>query len=289
MNYFTNNKSSIVVSNRVLYTPSSFARSSLLHLQEIGELQAKKEHTSKRVNNLQSYLFFIVLSGAGELIYEGKNYSLDEGSCILIDCKKAYSHTTFASSLWTIRWCHFYGPTMSSIYLKYCERGGRPAFKPENKVDEFSEIWLNLMNMASSTDYLRDIKINALLSEMIACIMAESWHPEDKALPSKKASVMKIKQYLEENYSSRISLDDLCAKFFISKYYLTHSFKNQFGLSITNYILNVRITHAKQMLRFSNKTIEEIGYETGIGAPAYFSRVFKEVEGVSPKIYREQW
>jgi len=43
------------------------------------------------------------------------------------------------------------------------------------------------------------------------------------------------------------------------------------------------------MLRFSDKTAEEIGYEVGIGAPAYFSRVFKEIEGVSPSVYREQW
>ena len=38
--FFTNNQSSIVASNRILYTPSTFARSSLLHLQEIGELEA---------------------------------------------------------------------------------------------------------------------------------------------------------------------------------------------------------------------------------------------------------
>ena len=58
---------------------------------------------------------------------------------------------------------------------------------------------------------------------------------------------------------------------------------------ITNYLLSVRITKAKQLLRFSNKNIEEIGYETRIGAPAYFSRVVKDIEGVRPSFYREQW
>jgi YesN/AraC family two-component response regulator len=60
-------------------------------------------------------------------------------------------------------------------------------------------------------------------------------------------------------------------------------------MTITSYLLSVRITHAKQLLRFTNKSVEEIGYEVGIGAPHYFSRVFKEVEGVSPTVYREQW
>lgn len=68
---FTNNTNSIVTSNRILYTPSSFARSSLLTLQEIGTLEALKPHTSSR-DNLQSFLFFYVESSAGMLVYQGK-------------------------------------------------------------------------------------------------------------------------------------------------------------------------------------------------------------------------
>ena len=284
---FTNNESAIVSSDRVLYTASSFARSSLLHLQEIGQLKAKRSHTSSRTN-LQSYLFFIVVDGTGQLVYEDKEYELSSGSCVFIDCKKKYSHTTDANNLWTLRWCHFYGPTLNSIYQKYCERGGRPVFTPEDSTPFFS-ILDKLLAVSKGSDYMRDMLINEQLSTLIRLIMAESWHPEDKALPSKKASVLGVKKYLDENYASRISLDDLCNRFFISKYYLTHSFKEQFGLSITNYLLSVRITYAKQLLRFSSKTVEEIGYEVGIGAPAYFSRVFKEIEGVSPSVYREQW
>ena len=56
--YFTNSKSKVVDSDRVLYTASTFARSSLFHLQEIGSLKALKPHVSSR-SNLQSYLFFI--------------------------------------------------------------------------------------------------------------------------------------------------------------------------------------------------------------------------------------
>ena len=92
MNYFTNQPSS-VSSNRVLYTPSAFARSSLLFLQETGNLVAIRPHTSSRVN-LSSFLFFIVTSGSGELEYEGEVYSLSSGDCVFIDCEKAYSHST---------------------------------------------------------------------------------------------------------------------------------------------------------------------------------------------------
>ena len=90
---FSNNKSSIVTSNRILYTPSSFARTSLLHLQEIRELEAKRRHMSSR-SNLASFLFFTVVSGAGRLEYCGKEYKLGVGDMVFIDCHKLYSHTT---------------------------------------------------------------------------------------------------------------------------------------------------------------------------------------------------
>ena len=60
----------IVTSNRIIYTPSAFAKSNLIYLQETGQLQAKKPHVSQR-ENLSSYLFFIVKSGSGTLTYEG--------------------------------------------------------------------------------------------------------------------------------------------------------------------------------------------------------------------------
>ena len=285
--FFTNNKSKIVDSDRVLYTASPFARSSLFHLQEIGRLEALKPHVSSR-SDLQSYLFIIVEKGSGMLKYNGREYELTKGSCVFIDCRKPYSHQPDPDDLWTLSWCHFYGPTVASIYNKYCERGGRPSFEPSD-TRPFADVLGDLISLSKSSEHMRDMLINEKLSALLRLIMAESWHPEDKALPVKKASVLEVKTYLDENYESKISLDSLCAKFFISKHYLTHSFKEQFGMTITSYLLSVRITHAKQLLRFTNKSVEEIGYEVGIGAPHYFSRVFKEVEGVSPTVYREQW
>lgn len=285
--FFTNNKSKIVDSDRVLYTASPFARSSLFHLQEIGRLEALKPHVSSR-SDLQSYLFIIVENGSGMLKYNGREYELTKGSCVFIDCRKPYSHQPDPDDLWTLSWCHFYGPTVASIYNKYCERGGRPSFEPSD-TRPFADVLGDLISLSKSSEHMRDMLINEKLSTLLRLIMAESWHPEDKALPVKKASVLEVKTYLDENYESKISLDSLCAKFFISKHYLTHSFKEQFGMTITSYLLSVRITHAKQLLRFTNKSVEEIGYEVGIGAPHYFSRVFKEVEGVSPTVYREQW
>ncbi len=284
---FSNNKSSIVTSNRILYTPSSFARTSLLHLQEIGELEAKRSHTSSR-SNLASFLFFTIVSGSGSLSYNDKIYSLRAGDMAFIDCHNPYSHTTDPDNLWTLRWVHFYGPTMGSIYNKYCERGGRLVFTPEDSAPFFS-VWENIFSTAGSADYMRDMLINQHLSTLLTLVMSESWHPEDATTAKKKASLADVKEYLDRNYAEKVTLDGLATHFYINKYYLTKVFKEQYGQSITAYLLNVRITKAKQLLRFSEKSVEEIGMEVGLGAPHYFSQTFKSVEGVPPSKYREQW
>ena len=284
---FTNSTNSIVTSNRILYTPSSFARSSLLTLQEIGTLEALKPHTSSR-DNLQSYLFFYVESGEGKLVYQGKEYEIGKGDCVFIDCQLPYSHST-DTNLWTLSWIHFYGSTMQRIYEKYLERGGGPVFRPNDLVP-FQQLHKTLYSIASSDDYIRDMKINGELNDLLTLLMSESWHPEERQTPDlKRENINLIKQYLDEHYDVKITLDDLTERFFISKYYLTRVFRKQFGISISHYLLSIRITKAKQMLRFTDETVENIGYKCGLGAPHYFSRTFKQVEGISPSEYREKW
>lgn len=43
------------------------------------------------------------------------------------------------------------------------------------------------------------------------------------------------------------------------------------------------------MLRFTDKKLEDIGYRCGLGAPHYFSRIFRQVEGITPSEFREKW
>lgn len=279
----------LVDSRRVLYTPSAFAKQNLLHIQEIGELKARKHHVSRR-NRLDSFLFFTVLSGSGKLRYYGKTYPLQEGDFVFIDCNQPYSHET-SDNLWSLRWIHFNGPTLSDIYQKYVERGGLPTFRSQ-QLTEYLSLWDTLFSLASGSDHVRDMKINEGLSSLLTLLMIDSWQKSQKELSSentKRSELNTILNYLNEHHAEKITLDQLSEIFFINKYYLTRIFKEQHGLSINNYLLQVRITHAKQLLRFSSSSVEEIGLMTGIGPLYYFSRVFKNVEGISPSEYRKQW
>lgn len=283
-NFFTSALS--VRSSRILYTPSPFARTWLLHLQEVGTLQALKPHTSRR-EKLQSYLCFVVEDGEGELVYEGKTYGLKTGDVVFIDCRKAYSHSTDIH-LWTLRWCHFYGPSLTGIYAKYIERGGRPVFTPADAAP-FRQIFQQLYNIAESSDYIRDMKINEGLNALLTLVMQESWNPGERREGRKRKSCMDVKNYLDEHFAEKTTLDALSAVFYMDKYYLTKCFKEEYGTTINQYLLQIRITKAKQMLRFTDEKLETIGLECGLGAANYFSRAFKKIEGMSPSEYREMW
>lgn len=309
-NLFTSSPS--VQSSRILYTPSPFARSSLLHLQEVGSLSAIRPHTSKR-EKLQSYLCFMVEDGEGELVYEGKKYELRSGDVVFIDCRKAYSHSTGMNpnaGLWSLRWCHFYGPSMPAIYAKYCERGGLPVIRGADvsvdlargadmgrrddvscgaDVSQYAAILTDIYTLASSSDYIRDMRINGKLNDLLTLLMESSWHREAHTNAPKKMEISRVKSFLDEHYKEKLSLESVASHFFIDKHYLARLFKEQYGVTLVTYLQQVRITHAKRMLRFTDKSIEEIGLECGIGELNYFSRVFKKLEGVSPSEFRRVW
>ena len=316
-NLFTSSPS--VQSSRILYTPSPFARSSLLHLQEVGSLTAIRPHTSKR-EKLQSYLCFMVEDGEGELVYEGKKHELRSGDVVFIDCRKAYSHSTGnirstgniqelcdrystdnahstekdGEKLWSLRWCHFYGPSMPAIYAKYCERGGLPVIRYTDMtrgadVSQYTAILTDIYTLASSSDYIRDMRINGKLNDLLTLLMESSWHQGNSSNAPKKMDISLVKSFLDEHYKEKLSLESVASHFFIDKHYLARLFKEHYGVTLVTYLQQVRITHAKRMLRFTDKSIEEIGLECGIGELNYFSRVFKKLEGVSPSEFRRVW
>ena len=278
----------LVHSNRILYTPSNFAKTNLLHLQEVGSLQAKQPHISRR-SNLSSYLFFVVEKGSGILTYEEQTYTLHAGDCVFLDCRHAYSHQTAENDLWTLHWGPFYGPNMAGIYEKYAERGGSCTFAPEDS-SAYITLLEQLYTLAASSDYVKDMKICEKLTSLLTLLMQESWQPEKRSIPTaKRRSLQDVKDYIDLNYAKKLSLDSLSEIFFINKFYLSRIFKEQFGVTINNYLLQVRITHAKQLLRFSDLNIEKISQECGMNDANYFARAFKKIEGVTPGEYRKRW
>jgi YesN/AraC family two-component response regulator len=94
-------------------------------------------------------------------------------------------------------------------------------------------------------------------------------------------------QYINENYSQRITLEDAANAVYMAPAYFSKVFKKNMGCSFVMYLNRLRIEKCKQLLSQRGVSVGEIGEMTGFMDQSYFTKVFKRVEGVSPKYFRK--
>ena len=274
---------STVTTTRIQYTPSPFARASLLHLAEVGYLTALEPHTSKRAN-LGGLLLLVVEKGSGEVTTAGKRYRLTKGDVAFIDCSQPYSHST-GDDLWTIHWAHFDGPALLAVYHKFLNRSGKPIFAMMD-VAAYIGCLRQLYETAAGASYVRDMSINTILSTLLEKVMDDCWGGR---CSEPRGRVEEIRLFLETSYMEHITLESLAQRFFMERTYLGHMFNRAMGISPIKYLSTVRIRKIKEFLRFTDNTLAEIADKTGFSSEQYLSRVFKNVEGISPREYRKRW
>ncbi|RAW16163.1 AraC family transcriptional regulator [Paenibacillus taichungensis] len=93
------------------------------------------------------------------------------------------------------------------------------------------------------------------------------------------------KQYIEEHLSEDLSLEAVGAQVFISPKYLSKLFKEELGVTYTDYVTSRRMERAKELIENNNMTIERIASSVGYGTTAYFIKRFKEMYGCTPGHY----
>lgn len=100
--------------------------------------------------------------------------------------------------------------------------------------------------------------------------------------------IEKAKTYINENFKKDISLDSVSREVDISPYYFSKLFKQETGNNFIEYLTDVRLRNARELLTNSQLSIKEICGESGYSDPNYFSRIFKKYEGVTPSEFRER-
>lgn len=283
--FFENyNKNEVTTTKRIINTPNDIARKTFFYVQEAGYLKSLKPHLSSR-KNLDSFLFLVVLSGSGTVTYNGTNYTLSQGDGVLIDCLEPYTHISNALAPWELLWVHFNGPSARGYYDYIVKnRGHRFHLSDLGHVADAIEELIRIHEKRLDDT---DIRSSAIIVDLLTGCFAKSSDRESESALSYKLS--QILQYIDEHFSEKFSLDDLAEQFSISKYYLAHEFKKTYDMTIVQYILNKKITHAKTLLRYSNLPIEEIGIQCGIGDASYFNKIFKKIEGMTASQYRKLW
>ncbi|MGN7359401.1 response regulator transcription factor [Paenibacillus sp. SAF-054] len=97
-----------------------------------------------------------------------------------------------------------------------------------------------------------------------------------------------IARYLEHHYAEDISLQDMAARFFLSREYISRRFKQEFGVNISDFLAGVRIEKAKLLLLNPQLRISQVAEMVGYQDEKYFSKVFKKQEGRTPNEYRKE-
>lgn len=104
-------------------------------------------------------------------------------------------------------------------------------------------------------------------------------------------SKYKLKQtleYIQQHLGEEISLEAIANYLQMSQYYFCHLFKESMGVSPYQYVLQQRIEKAKQLLRQRKLTITMIALECGFANQTHFTKHFRKLTGMTPKVYREQ-
>lgn len=99
------------------------------------------------------------------------------------------------------------------------------------------------------------------------------------------SKISDIYNYINEHYTEKISLDDLCLLFGTNKTSLCSKFKNEYGITILNHINKLKISNAKILIRQQKYSMTEISEMLNFGSIHYFCRLFKTNTGISPKQY----
>ena len=96
------------------------------------------------------------------------------------------------------------------------------------------------------------------------------------------------RKFIDENFQSIESIEDICKSVYISRYYLTHLFKEYSGISPVQYIISKRMEKAKQLLSDTSLSVHEIAELTGYTEETSFLRTFKKTENMTPSEFRKK-
>ena len=141
--------------------------------------------------------------------------------------------------------------------------------------------------------YLQALELTSIFAKARRRLLHTELEANQKAVPETVVKtgvhqkVHEVALYLQTHIHESVSLEELAQRFFMSRSYLTRSFRNITGFSVVEYMTYIRIQKAQQLLRESDRSITEIADLCGFGNITYFEKVFKEATGQTPVQYRK--
>ena len=96
-----------------------------------------------------------------------------------------------------------------------------------------------------------------------------------------------VRRYIDLHFKEALTLEQLAEEGHMNKFYLSHAFKREYGISPINYMISKRIEESKYLLAETDLSMSQIAQLLGFSSLSYFSQVFHRTQSISPKEYRQ--
>lgn len=231
--------------------------------------------------------FIFIVCGSGRFEVSGNQYPIKAGD--LIVCSRNVTHSEY---MFDAPGCEVYHLGFTNTILNGMEEDEiiNEPFCIIHTASEFEIIkayFVALNNECKSRQLSSKVIEEDLMRVLLLSVLRLAVHDMGLAYSQNKA-FFEAKDYFDKNFLAITNIEDACKMLNINKFYLTHIFKEQLGMPPIKYLLNKRMEKAKHLLIATSMSISEISLKCGYTDTAYFCRVFKKCENITPLQYRLQ-
>lgn len=235
-----------------------------------------KSKTSSR------YLLVYVAKGEGWYRVKKHTYTVTENDFFVLPVKYANGLESSRENPWSIYWAYFSGTQASNMahHLIGKQLVPRRAIPLVGRVAQFNDILhhLELMENIENLVYANSRFYSFLCSFRLIVLSSRKY--------SKKDGVIQSIEYMRENISNAITLEDLAKAAGLSVSHYCAVFKQKTMQTPMQLYTSMKVQRACQLLQNRSQTIKTISYNLGFFDQYHFSKVFKQVMGVAPKNFR---
>ena len=157
-------------------------------------------------------------------------------------------------------------------------------FKPSHSED-YIRIFKNLLSI-NEIDINENKSTNLLVNELLHILLSDAFYYTSHSDNISLTPIDNVCAYIKKHYAEELKLDDLASIAHLNKNYLVRQFKRKFGISPINYLINVRMEHAKKYLAETDLPIKTIASNCGYTDPSFFNSYFKKHFSLTPVAYR---
>lgn len=262
------------------FTPSGEIRQKYMYVQCMGHYEATPSYSVISRSNLHSHLLLYTKRGKGVIRYQGKEVFLPEKSSVIINGENPHTYYCAPDGEWNFYWIHFSGSCIDG-YLSEIDENWDVNDK------DIGDVFHQIYDSSRRGDpILQAIESSTQIIDLCSKFLIDLKRHQQKGDQALSPVVRSAVYYLEEHLSGEISLDRVCERLGISKFYLSHLFKEQTGSGVYEYLIALRLSCAKSLLRSTTQPVSEIAARCGFGSSSYFIQVFRKHESMTPLQYR---